>query len=120
VRGESSLTGKIRFDLVYNEGKSWAGKEVVVRAIPNGLALSRFGFTVSRRVGKAVVRNHVKRLLREITRKLPVKTGWDIVLIARLPAASTDYAALSRAVGSILNRAGLIAGEDESISPGTN
>ena len=121
VRGENSPAGKkIQFALVYDEGRSWTGKEIVVRAIPNGLPLTRFGFTVSRRIGKAVVRNHIKRLLREITRKLTVKTGWDIVLIARVPAAKTGYAALSRSVSGLLNRAGLILGEDESVSPGTN
>jgi ribonuclease P protein component len=120
VSGEKSLTGKIQFSLVYDKGRSWADKDVVVRAIPNGLSLSRFGFTVSRRVGKAVVRNHVKRLLREIIRKLPVKTGWDVVLIARVPAATADYTDLSRSVRSLLYRAGLLIGENESVSPGTN
>jgi ribonuclease P protein component len=120
VRGEKSLKGKIQFDQVYDEGRSWAGREVVVRAIPNGLPLSRFGFSVSRRVGKAVVRNHVKRLLREIIRKLPVKAGSDIVLIARVPSATAGYAALSRSVRGLLGRAGLLLGEDESVSPGAN
>jgi ribonuclease P protein component len=117
---EKAVTGKLKFDQVYGEGKSWAGREIVVRALPSGLPLTRFGFTVSRRVGKAVVRNRVKRRLREIVRKLPVKAGWDVVLIARIPAATADYTALSRSVGILLNRAGLLTGENESNSPGTN
>jgi ribonuclease P protein component len=120
VRGENSLAGKLQFSLVYEKSKSWAGKEVVVRAIPNELSFTRFGFTVSRRVGKAVIRNHVKRLLREIVRKLPVKTGWDIVLIARIPAAVVGYEELNRSVSGLLHRAGLLLGENESNSPGTN
>ena len=120
MRGEHFLTGKIQFSLVYDEGKSWAGKEVVIRALPNGLNSSRFGFVVSRRVGKAVLRNRVKRRLREIIRQIPVQPGWDIILIARIPAAATGFADLSQSVRKLLVRAGLFAGENEGYSPGTN
>jgi ribonuclease P protein component len=119
VRGEEHLTRKAQFDLVFREGKSWAGKPLVMRARPNGLELSRYGFTVSRRVGKAVVRNRVRRRLREILRTLTLTPGWDIVFIARVPAAEAGYAGLSLAVRELLRRAGLIK-EYEGISPGVN
>jgi len=120
VRGEQYLTRKTQFDLVYNEGKTWAGREIVVKAVPNGLDLSRYGFTVSRRVGKAVVRNRVKRLLREILRKAPLLPGWDIIFIARVPAAVADYTNLGKSVGKLLFRAGIIVGEYEGVSPEAN
>jgi ribonuclease P protein component len=110
VRGESYSNVKIQFSLVYAEGKSWSGKEIVVRALPNKLISSRFGFVVSRRVGKAVVRNHVKRLLREIVRQTPVKQGWDIVFIARVPAAAANFEILGKSVKGLLARAGLSGG----------
>jgi ribonuclease P protein component len=120
VRGEQFLTRKIQFSLVYDEGKSWTGKEVVIRALPNGLGSSRYGFVVSRRVGKAVIRNRVKRRLREIIRKIPVKPGWDIILIARIPAAVAGFMDLSQSVRKLIIRAELLAGENEGFSPGTN
>lgn len=120
VRGEQYLTKKKQFELVYDEGKTWAGKELVVKALPNGLDSSRYGFTVSRRVGKAVVRNRVKRLLREIVRQTPLQPGWDIIFVARNPAAAADYNNLGKSVRKLLFRAGIFVGEYEGISPGTN
>ena len=120
MRGEKFLTRKLQFDLVYNEGRSWADKAVVVKALPNGLDLSRYGFSVSRRLGKAVVRNRVKRLLREIVRQTPLHPGWDIIFIARVPAAKADFTSLGKSVRSLLYRAGLYVGEYEGVRPGTH
>jgi ribonuclease P protein component, eubacterial len=66
VRGDEHLTRTAQYELVYNKGSSRVSDLVVMKALPNGLTLSRYGFSVSRRVGKAVLRNRVKRWLREI------------------------------------------------------
>lgn len=108
VRGERFLSKTGQFDIVYNEGKTWAGKEIVLKALPNALEASRFGFVVSRRLGKAVVRNRIKRRLREIARHTPVQPGWDIVFIARVPAAGAEYKSLERSARTLLLRAGII------------
>ena len=120
MRGEYILTRKTQFDLVYNEGKTWAAREIVVKVLPNGLDSSRYGFTVSKRVGKAVVRNRVKRLLREIVRQTTLQPGCDIIFIARAAAAGADYQNLEKSVRKLLFRAGLFLGEYEGVSPGTN
>jgi len=106
--GKEYITKPKQYALVYAEGSSWACNLVVMKALPNSLTLSRCGFSVSKQVGKAVIRNRVKRLLREILRLTPLKSGWDIVFIARPAAAPADYANLKRAVEGLLSRAHLL------------
>ena len=120
MRGEAYLTKTAQYSLVYNKGSSWASDLVVMKALPNGLALSRCGFSVSRRVGKAVVRNRVKRLLREILRLTPLPPGWDLIFIARSLAAGADYNELEKSIKGLLRRARVLAGEHEEICLGTN
>jgi ribonuclease P protein component len=79
-----------------------------MKAMPNGLSLSRYGFSVTKKVGKAVQRNRLKRLLREIMRLQSLKSGWDIVFIARSAAVNIDYHQLERAVTKLLARAQLL------------
>jgi ribonuclease P protein component len=120
VRGERKLTRDREFQLVYAGGKSWSTREIAIRIMPNGLDFTRYGFAVGKRVGKAVVRNKVKRRLREILRLLPLSGGWDIVVIARAPAAQADYKALNGTIKSLLIKAGVVSGEYESVRPGVD
>jgi ribonuclease P protein component len=110
VKGEQYLTRQAQFQAVYTGGKTWADRRVVLKVLPNGLDISRYGLSVSRRVGKAVVRNRVKRRLREIVRNNNLKPGWDIIIIARVPAAAADYEELAGSVRNGLSRNGLAAG----------
>ena len=108
VGGKEYLTKTKQYALVHSKGRSWVCNLVVMRALPNGLTFSRCGFSVSHRVGKAVMRNRIKRRLREILRVTPLKRGWDIIFIARPAAATVSYANLKGSVESLLSRAHLL------------
>jgi len=108
MKSKQRLTRKSQYTTVYSQGKSWVNELLVMKAIPNGLELSRFGFSVSKRVGKAVVRNRVRRRLRECLWLTPYKPGWDMVFIARTTASKADYHQLKRAVEELIWRAHLL------------
>ena len=108
MRKEERLTRSSQFAAVFKEGKYWANDFMVIKAMPNGLEQSRFGFVTSKKVGNAVVRNRVRRLLREAVRLNPVETGWDIVIIARKESAGKNYHQMEPKLLKLLNRAKLM------------
>ena len=95
------------FTAVYQRGRAWSNQVLAVRVLPNDLSHGRYGFAVGKRVGTAVVRNRVKRRLREAVRALAPAGGWDVVVSARPAAAATDLAGLRAALASLLRRAGI-------------
>ena len=107
MRHEGWLRKSKQYSLVYRRGRSWANSQLAMKVLPNDLNLTRLGISTSRRVGKAVVRNRVKRLLREILRSQQVKEGWDIVIIARPQSSNTTYERLGKSAEDLLARAGL-------------
>ena len=112
MKGEIYLTKPQQYLLVYGQGKSWASGPVVMKILPNGLSFSRFGLSVSKRVGNAVTRNRTKRRLREILRRARLVQGWDIIIIARPSINNITYNSLQKIIGNLLHKADLISTVD--------
>ena len=97
------------FQHLWERGRSWAHPLLVLRAASNGLPVTRIGIIASRKVGKAVVRNRARRLLREAARHLypQLLPGWDVVLIARPSIVTAGQAQVQEAVEQLCRVAGL-------------
>jgi ribonuclease P protein component len=101
------------FERVHRHGKTWSNRLVAIGVLPNDFDHNRFGFIVVRQLGSAVIRNRIKRRLRAVVRQQldDLRPGYDVVIIARKPAAQADFQALSGAVSKLLERARLIREE---------
>ena len=105
---ERRLRSSGEFAAVRRDGRSRADGLLVLVSRANNLDVTRFGFIVSKRVGNAVVRNRVRRRLKEAARLSQVECGWDLVFIARQVASSADYRELSGSVKILLTRANVL------------
>lgn len=112
----SALTRKADYASVYKRGRAWREDLIVMKALPTDLSLTRYGFSVTKKVGNAVKRNRLKRLLREIMRQQLLKTGWDVVFIVRPQAVDADYHRLEESVTKLLAQAQLLNHDDETVN----
>mgnify|MGYP003478438333 FL=1 len=88
-----------QFKIVYNNGKSYANRELVMYLRKNDSDTNRLGISVSKKVGNSVVRHRITRLIRESYRLNEAKLlqGYDIVVVARANAKEKNYFDICRA-----------------------
>ena len=105
------------FRRLYRKGKSAAGKYLVIYCRKNGSGENRIGLTVSAKLGHAVVRNTVRRRLREIYRlhEDRFQPGWDIVVVARTRAVDAPYKKLEKNYLSLADSLGLLIKEEKAV-----
>ncbi|MCD8380354.1 MAG: ribonuclease P protein component [Lachnospiraceae bacterium] len=101
-----SLQKNDDFRKVYQCGKSYANRYLVMYVLENETDRNRLGISVSKKVGNSVVRHRVKRLVKESYRlhEEVFNSGLDIVIVARRSAAAVGY---HEAEGALLHLAGL-------------
>jgi len=92
------LVRRSEFDAVYRAGKRRSSSHFTVFLRANELPLSRFGFSIKKALGGAVVRNRMRRRLRELVRchRQEISAGWDIVIHPKISVAQTPLPALTQ------------------------
>lgn len=87
---------------------------LAARVLRTDLETTRFALATSRSVGSAVVRNKVRRRIREVLRAMmpSVQPGWDVLLIARPALVSVDYEIVVKTLHRQLARSGVLEGSD--------
>ena len=107
------LTRRSEFLRAAGRGRKAARPGLVLQALPTGEgAPLRLGFTATKKIGGAVVRNRAKRRLREaarLTLSADAAPGWDLVLIARDATATRPFAQLLGDLRGALRQAGVSA-----------
>jgi ribonuclease P protein component len=95
---ETRLVRRAEYDAVYREGRRRSSREFTLFVRPNGLDISRFGWSIKKALGNAVRRNRIRRRLREIFRlhRGEIATGWDIVVHPRTTVATADFPELAQ------------------------
>jgi ribonuclease P protein component len=99
-----------KFQFVYTTGKSYANKFIVLYVVADQRELRQVGFAAGKRLGCAVVRNRVKRLLREAYRlnQNKLTTGFDLILVGRRPIVKADFFDVEKAFLELCKRARIL------------
>lgn len=97
------------FRVVYKKGKSIANRLLVLYIFRNIKKLNRTGVSVSKKVGKSVIRNKVRRLIKESYRlnNSNLKQGYDLVFIARNSAKNRSFLEIQKSMLELFKKAGL-------------
>ena len=94
---EARLVRRGEFDAVYRAGKRRSSSHFTVFFRANQLPVSRFGFSIKKALGGAVVRNRIRRRIREIVRchRMELPVGWDIVIHPKSSVGRAEFAGLT-------------------------
>lgn len=105
-----SLKKNNGFRRVYSSGKSAVTSLLAMYHKKNRFGQNRLGFTVGTKVGNAVIRNRVRRKLKEIYRlhESELKCGYDIVVVARVRSREADYSTLETDMLKLFEKLGLL------------
>ena len=98
------LVRRAEYDAVYKAGRRKSSREFTIFLRPNGLNVSRFGWSIKKALGTAVGRNRIRRRLREILRlhRQEIASGWDIVIHPRSSALTAEFSKLTEDLIKIL------------------
>jgi ribonuclease P protein component len=109
MRSTVPIKKNYEFVRLYKNGKFYVGKFLVLYVLPNKLNNKRLGITVSKKQGKSVTRNRIRRLIRENYRLFEgyVLNGFDLVFAARTADKVPDFQDVRKEMKFLLKRLGV-------------
>lgn len=104
------LKNNREFKKVYSYGNSYANKYLVIFFIKNNLGYNRVGFSVTKKIGKSVVRNRIRRLIKEAYRlnSDKLKQGYDLVFLPRKMAVGHGFKEIESAMIHLFKKTKLL------------
>jgi len=97
------------FKTIYQDSRSLAAKNVVLFVRQREDSQLKIGFSVSKKIGKAYKRNHVKRRMRHIAQEnlANIKMGYELVFLARTPIKEASYQQIRKDMVYLLKKSGI-------------
>ena len=107
MKNTVSLRRNTDFKRLYYRGKAYHSKYFILYVLPNRQDFNRIGFTVGKKIGKAVVRNHTRRLMYEAFRlyEPDIKPGYNMVMVAKYSCKDADFHSIKNALGILIKKA---------------
>lgn len=114
MKSTVSLKKNNEFLKLYKKGRFYAGRHIVLYTLKNRLTINRLGITVSKKFGNSVKRNRIKRLIKENYRsyKNSVKTGYDMVIVARRNTQMPSYPDIKKEMKFLFKKLGIYIEKD--------
>ena len=98
-----------KFKYIYTNGRSFANKKLVMYYIKNNEEKLQIGISISKKVGKAVVRNRLRRLIKENIRLSEnIKNGYSIIFLARVGADDLNFDTMKSSMNHISRKCALL------------
>lgn len=106
MHGTISLKMNYEFMRVYKKGSFYVGKFITLYVLPNKSGMNRLGITTSKKVGKSVRRNRIRRLIRENYRFYEdfIRQGYDCVFVARASEEVPGFVEIKKEMKFLLKK----------------
>lgn len=101
------LKKNIEFREVYDHGRNYWNRNLVLYIKKNGLKKTRVGYTITKKIGNAVIRNKIRRRMKEIYRLnfYDIKEGYDLIFICKKNTVNLSYKELEKSMIHIMKMA---------------
>ena len=98
------LRSNMEFQKVYNKGKNYWNRNLILFVKKNNLGYTRIGYTITKKIGNSVVRNRIRRQMKEICRLNfdQIEKNYDLVFIAKRNIIDISFKELESAMLHIM------------------